>query len=68
MTDSTDAKSIMLDRLDEFDHPFDVNEHGLWCPMCGELQQASFHIDETYVPPENCKHCGWPDDFDPEAV
>jgi len=61
-------REIMLDRLDEFDHPFAVNESGVWCTVCGELIAAPWNVDETYVPPGNCKHCGWPDEFDPEKV
>jgi hypothetical protein len=64
----TEATPAMLDRLDEFDHPFEVNEHGLWCQVCGEHIAAPWNITETYIPPENCKRCGWPDEFDPEAV
>ena len=59
---------VMLDRLDEFDHPFTVNEHGLWCGVCGELIAPTRHVNETYTPPENCPACGWPDDFDHDAI
>lgn len=54
----------MLDRLDEFDHPWLVNEHGLWCGGCGEHIAAPWNITETYAPPQTCKHCGWPDEFE----
>lgn len=54
--------ALLLDRLDEFDHPFTVNEWGLWCNNCGEHIAAARDVDETYVPPENCKSCGWPDE------
>jgi len=64
-----DAKNnANLDRLDEFDHPFTVNEHGIWCPLCGAHIAAPHNIDETYVPPEVCAQCGFPDEIDPEAI
>lgn len=64
----TDTPALTnLDRLDDFDHPFEVNEHGVWCVACGEHIAAPWNVTETYVPPENCKRCGWPDEFDPEA-
>lgn len=47
--------TVMLDRLDEYDHPFEVNDIGLWCPMCGELIAAPFDVVDTYVPPEVCR-------------
>ena len=58
--------NLMFERLDEFDHPFTINEHGLWCDACGELVAAPWTVDETYRPPETCPTCGWPDEFDPE--
>ena len=45
-----------------------LNEHGLWCDVCGELIAAPWNIDEDYEAPEVCPNCGWPDEFDPEAL
>lgn len=39
---------------------FDLNEHGLWCPACGEILAAPWNIDDDWTPPETCK-CGFPD-------
>ena len=47
---------------------WELNEHGLWCAVCGELIAAPWNIDEEYEPPECCPNCGWPDEFDPEAI
>lgn len=41
--------------------PWEANEFGLWCPNCGDIIQASFHIDELYQPPETCSACGYPE-------
>jgi hypothetical protein len=42
--------------------PWDLNEHGLWCPACGEILAAPWHLeDEDFVEPEICKTCGFPD-------
>ena len=38
-----------------------LNEDGLWCDFCGELQQAACHIDADYIPPSECRECGAPD-------
>ncbi len=44
-------------------HGWEMNEQGLWCPICGE------HLaDDDLEPPEICPNCGWPDEFDPEKV
>lgn len=51
-------------RLDEIPEFMTLNEDGLWCDYCGELQQAAFHIDDDYEPPENCRACGAPDPED----
>jgi hypothetical protein len=43
-------------------HPWDQNEHGLWCSACGEHIAAAWHLDEDgYEPPQSCKTCGFPD-------
>lgn len=42
--------------------PWDQNEHGLWCPACGDLIAPTWFLDdEDYQPPEVCKQCGFPD-------
>src|SRR3954467_6638214 len=38
-----------------------LNEHGLWCPACGNLIAAPWNMDDDYQPPESCKQCGFPD-------
>ncbi len=41
--------------------PFDLNEHGLWCPHCGEIIAAPWNMDDDYQAPDSCKSCGFPD-------
>ena len=41
--------------------PFIRNEHGLWCPACGEIIAGVSCVDEDYFPPDSCKTCGFPD-------
>lgn len=54
--------------MDEYDHLLleltwaESNEHGVWCPCCGELLAAPWHIDEDWEEPDSCKVCGFPDD------
>lgn len=36
------------------------NEHGLWCPSCGECV-APGGIDEDGGEPSECRCCGYPD-------
>lgn len=43
------------------DAPWERNEHGLWCPACGEHIAAPWNMDDDYRPPESCKTCGFPD-------
>lgn len=51
------------------DHPLYRNEHGLWCPCCGNHIAASWTMEEEdYEPPMICKQCGFPDEIDPEAI
>lgn len=45
------------------DSHFDRNEHGLWCPSCGELIAAAWHDDEGFAP-DQCRVCGYPDDIE----
>lgn len=50
-----------------------MNEDGLWCTVCGERLVAPMYVDDDldykfFTELENCPSCGWPDDFDPEAV
>lgn len=41
--------------------PWDVNDHGLWCPSCGWLAAPPwFFDDEDFTPPESCRECGYP--------
>ena len=43
-------------------HPWDMNEHGLWCTACGNLIAAPWSIDrDGFEPPETCRQCGAPD-------
>lgn len=42
--------------------PWEENEHGLWCPSCGEIIAAPWNMEaEDFEPPETCKTCGFPD-------
>lgn len=36
------------------------NEHGLWCPSCGECV-ASGGLDADLTEPTECRCCGFPD-------
>jgi len=48
---------------------WDRNKHGLWCEVCGAHIAAPWTLEEDdYEPPEICPNCGFPDEFDPEAV
>ena len=50
-------------------HPdMTLTEDGLWCTVCGECIAAPWNLDEDYTPPDCCPCCGWPDEFDPDAV
>ena len=41
---------------------WDENEHGLWCPACGDLITPAWFLEEKdYRPPDACKQCGFPD-------
>lgn len=41
---------------------WDGNEHGLWCPACGNHIAAPWRMDEPdFEPPESCKQCGFPE-------
>lgn len=42
-------------------HPWFETDEGLWCPACGGVIANAFHIDDDYVPPEECRSCGFPD-------
>lgn len=38
------------------------NEHGLWCPACGEMIAPPWRSnDPGYEPPDSCRQCGFPD-------
>lgn len=42
--------------------PWSLNEHGLWCPACGNLIARLECAEEPdYEPPESCRQCGFPD-------
>jgi len=42
--------------------PWEENEHGLWCPACGDIIAAPWNMEEEgYVPPLTCRQCGFPD-------
>lgn len=44
-------------------HPWDENEHGLWCVACGYHIAARWTMDEDddFEPPLTCRQCGFPD-------
>lgn len=61
LADSETAFERMLDAADETQ--FIANEHGVWCPECGECIAPSwFFEDEDYALRESCKECGFPHD------
>jgi len=39
-------------------NPWHRNEHGLWCPACGELIGSG---EDDYIVPDSCRTCGFPD-------
>lgn len=45
----------------------DRNEHGVWCPHCGELVAAQWHIDDDWEEPDECRTCGYPEDIEKMA-
>jgi predicted RNA-binding Zn-ribbon protein involved in translation (DUF1610 family) len=45
----------------KIEHPWEYNEHGLWCPACGEHIAAPWNMGNDYQAPESCKTCGFPD-------
>lgn len=49
--------------------PFDLNEHGLWCPCCGHLiaNPTTANADD-YQAPDECSQCGFPEDTDKVAA
>lgn len=44
--------------------PFTRNEHGLWCPSCGEWLAGSDGHDDEGIQPDECRTCGFPDDIE----
>lgn len=43
-------------------HPWDLNEHGMWCMACGHHVAAIWQVDsDGFEPPESCRQCGYPD-------
>ena len=50
------------------DGNFDQNEHGIWCPSCGDLLVAGWHMSgDDWEEPTECKVCGYPDDLEAMA-
>jgi len=44
------------------DHLWAENEHGLWCPNCGEHHAAPWEMDdEDFSPRLTCRACGFPE-------
>jgi hypothetical protein len=43
------------------------NEHGLWCPSCGELLAGPGGTDEEGLEPDECRVCGFPDNIEKMA-
>lgn len=46
---------------------FDWDEHGVWCPHCGDLIAAPWNIDEDWQEPNECRACGFPEDLEKMA-
>lgn len=41
-------------------HPWQENEHGMWCP-CGRHIAANWTLDQPgFIPPDTCRDCGYP--------
>ena len=59
-----DLEDGALDRMMDASGPWEANEHGLWCPECGECIATPwmFERDEQYSPRASCKDCGYPHD------
>lgn len=46
---------------------FTVNEHGVWCPSCGEIIATPWGIDDDWMAPDECRTCGFPEDHEKMA-
>ena len=69
MSEESNAMSAAREQFEgTASHSFEENESGLWCPLCGNHLAARHNMDETYIPPEVCPQCGFPDEIDPEAI
>jgi hypothetical protein len=53
----------VLARIYDSAGQWEPNEHGLWCPNCGDIIATDyfFERDELYEPPRHCCACGFPD-------
>ena len=50
-------------------HPWQENEHGMWCPACGNHIAAVSKLDQPgYTPPDTCRHCGFPGQANADQV
>ena len=58
----------MPEIMEAFTDWADVNEHGIWCPMCGNLLCPTFNYTDDWQEPENCPQCGHPDCFGIDKV
>ena len=50
-------------------HPWELNEHGYWCPACGNhiAHQITDDPDDEARLPDSCRECGFPDFEDGEG-
>ena len=46
---------------------FMQNEHGVWCPSCGELIANGDQVDDDWMEPDECRVCGFPEDIEAMA-
>lgn len=46
---------------------FTHNDHGTWCPSCGDLLAGAGGVDEDGIEPDECPTCGYPDDLEKMA-
>lgn len=43
---------------------FHHNDHGVWCPSCGEMLAGAQQVDDDWMEPDECRVCGFPEDIE----
>lgn len=46
---------------------FHINDHGVWCPSCGEMIASTSQLDDDWIEPDECRACGFPEDLEAMA-